>query len=539
MATTTQVKLIIDAQDRASAKLRTVDKNINKAGKSLTSFKKSAATAAKAMGLLGVAVAAVAIKNAVQFEKSMSNVSTLIDTSTENMKEMTRQVQEIAKRTPVPLEDLASALYDVRSAGIEAGDAMGVLEQSARLGIAGLGSTQEATNLLTSAMNVYGDESHNSTKLADILFKTVKAGKTTIAELAQGFGKTAAIAKETGISIEDLQGAVAILTTGGITASEAYTSLKAGISNILKPTADAEDAASKLGIQFDLGALQSKGLVGMLKEVAEKAGDDKQALADLFGSVEAANAIFALASEDGGAKLDQVLKDLNDDTIALDEATRKQIETTWGQYTVLKNQLNVVLIDLANVILPVLIDAMKTLQDFNADTMFGKWADKAWRAWVAIKNVAKVVYTVINPIGALSNKLIGAKNSFDAMSKAIKFASYSLRNVKDRWNEVKKIMKNPIKGFINIFKKEKKGDGRQFGGSVGAGQAYLVGEHRPEVFVPSQSGNIKQVDQAGKGEVNINFNNVSITNEADENRLVQKISELFSQQNSLGRFGIK
>ena len=133
----------------------------------------------------------------------------------------------------------------------------------------------------------------------------------------------------------------------------------------------------------------------------------------------------------------------------------------------------------------------------------------------------------------------------DEMKDLKKQQKKRLKQIKREIKDIKKEFKSFLKtktyrkieklfgGIKSIVK------GRQFGGGVTAGQPTVVGEHRPEVFVPSQSGNIKQVDQVGKGEVNINFNNVSITNEADENRLVQKISELFSQQNSLGRFGIK
>ena len=370
MGGTTNLIVKLIGKDQFS---RVFDKAEGRMGKLGGMVKKFGPMAAAAGAAFAVGIGVKAVGAAVKFEEEMTNIATLVDTSTESMKDMGDKVKDISKRIPVDIGELTSALYDVRSAGISAGDAMKVLETSGKLAVAGLGTTQEATNLLTSALNVYGDETHNANKLANILFKTVKYGKTTIAELSQGFGKVAAIAKETGISIEDLSGATAILTTGGIKASEAQTALKAMISNILKPTKDAKDVSERLGIQFDIGALQAKGLSGMLKNVADKAGDNKQALADLFGSVEAANAIFALTSKDGGKALDDILKDLNSETDALTEGFDKQRKSTAKQYQTLKNQLNVVMTNLGTKILPYVVSSMDFLVGlFDKGTTQGK-----------------------------------------------------------------------------------------------------------------------------------------------------------------------
>jgi TP901 family phage tail tape measure protein len=192
------IKLI--GKDKFSKVFDTADKKMSKFQKRVDKIGKAGLLAG---GAMAVGIGYKAVQAATDFEAGMTNVATIIDTTTENMDAMGDKVKEISKRVPVDVEDLTTALYNVRSAGINAADAMGVLETSAKLAVAGLSTTEEAVDLLTSAINVYGDESHDENKLADILFKTVKAGKTTVAELAQGFGKVAGIAKETGISIEE------------------------------------------------------------------------------------------------------------------------------------------------------------------------------------------------------------------------------------------------------------------------------------------------------------------------------------------------
>ena len=99
---------------------------------------------------------------------------------------MQKSVLDLGKRVPVSLDDLASALYDIRSAGISAGDAMGVLEGSAKLAVAGLGTTKEAANIVTSAINAFGLKGKDQANVYNTFFETVKNGKTTISELSQG-----------------------------------------------------------------------------------------------------------------------------------------------------------------------------------------------------------------------------------------------------------------------------------------------------------------------------------------------------------------
>jgi len=118
-----------------------------------------------------LAMGTAIVKTSMDFEKSMTNISTLIDTNVESMEDMAEGVRQIARKTPVALADLTSALYDVRSAGIAAGDAMSVLEASAKLGVAGLGTTKEATTLMTLAVNNFRDSGLSASEVADIMFK--------------------------------------------------------------------------------------------------------------------------------------------------------------------------------------------------------------------------------------------------------------------------------------------------------------------------------------------------------------------------------
>lgn len=112
--------------------------------------------------------------------------------------------------------------------------------------------------------------------------------------------------------------------------------------------------------------------------------------------------------------------------------------------------------------------------------------------------------------------------------------------LKAQWEKLKSLLEKGIKATINIFKHEEDSDHKQFGGGVETGRPYIVGEHRPEVFVPSQSGNIRQLGQAGLGKtITVNFNNVSVRNNSDLEAIISEVKKTLNRDNYMSRYGIR
>jgi len=350
MMNESKVGIIVEAQDRASKILKGVSSNATAMGKKMTSAGKTM-TAGLTLPILAMGTAVV--KVSMDFEKSMANVSTLVDTSVESMDDMKDAVKEIAKRTPVALADLTSALYDIRSAGIEASGAMEVLENSAMLAVAGLGTTKQATDILTSAINAFGLDASKSEQWADVFFKTVKAGKTTVAELAQGFGQVAPLASQLGVRFEDLMSITASMTTSGMKASVAYTQVRSALANMLKMSPDMTEAFASIGVKAEdlTGLLQEKGLTGVIKMLSDAVGGNKEQLAKMFTSVEGLNAVMMLLG-DTGVNATKIQEGMTDGSIALIEAYEKQKETFNLLWQELKNNVNIALLELGTELMP-------------------------------------------------------------------------------------------------------------------------------------------------------------------------------------------
>lgn len=357
-------------------------------------------------------------KQAVAFEEKMSNVSTLIDETKENMQDMGNEVLNLAKKLPVPIEELTTSLYDVRSAGIEAGDAMNVLEQSSKLSVAGLGSVKEATDFVTSAMNTFKSENLTAAEAANIAFASVKGGKTTISELAQSFGNTAASIEEIGIKYGDFQAATTALTTTGQKASVAQTKLKASISKLNNPTKEMTMLFDKLGVKTGKELIgNSENLVDAFQKMDKASKASGINMAKAWGSSDARDAFVSLIGATNDA-YKKATKDMAGNASLLDTAFKKQSETSKASMQKIKNNAEVLAVKLGSKLLPIIskiTDSLTPLVD-----KITNWIDKNPKLATTITKVAVGVTGLLAAVSGVSYVVGAAAKAFKAFQVVMK-----------------------------------------------------------------------------------------------------------------------
>lgn len=322
-------------------KIKKVSENLDKIGK----------TATVAGGIL-LAMSTANIKMAADFETSMASVSTLIDTNVESLTDMNREVLNISKRTPVALKDLTSALYDIRSAGIAAENQFTVLEKSAQLGVAGLGSTSEAVDLVTSSLNAFQLKGQEADRVYDTIFKTVKFGKTTISGIAQGFGAVAGTVSAANIKLDDYMAAVAALTTTGQPAAQAHHQLKAAIAGMTRENEDAVAVFKKLGVKNFKELIQKSGsMVNAFKAVTDQVKGNDAAILKIFGSTEAFNSVLGLTTKQHQTYID-TLNSMRNAPSLVDEGYAKKLDTVNAQMQRFQNFAQKIGIDMGTALVP-------------------------------------------------------------------------------------------------------------------------------------------------------------------------------------------
>jgi len=289
---------------------------------------------------------------AMKFEKEMTNVATLMDTSKEKVSEFSDAVLAMASRTPVPLSDLTESLYQIRSEGYKGAEALDILKQSAQLSVAGLSTATEAAKSVASAMRVFADEGITATQISDLFFKTVAVGRTKMSAINESFGETAALIHSAGTSMREMMAATAALTNSGMTASSAMISLQGATTALVKPQGEMEKVFAALGVRSGPQLIKMMGgLVPAMKAVGETAARTGLNVNDAFGRVQGLRAYTLLT----GPLADQFeldMKRMGNGINEVNEAYAKQLGTTSAQTEIAKNNLIILGVTLGSLLLP-------------------------------------------------------------------------------------------------------------------------------------------------------------------------------------------
>jgi TP901 family phage tail tape measure protein len=262
------------------------------------------------------------------FEDRLRTVNTVLGVSDDQLTAIGEDVLALSRETGKGTDDLTQGLYDLVSAGVPAEKAISVLRDSAHLAVGSLGTTGEAVDLVTSALNAYDMEADQSAKVTDIFAQAVKDGKVTAGQLGQTLANIAPIAASAGVSLEEVSAGYALLTAKGVPAAQAATQMRAAISALLTPNATLNQLTKETGINW-ANMAKEKGLAVTLEELRKATHGNQEAFAKALGSVEALNYALVVTGDNApaaAAELDKMYNSTGQAAEQYDEKSKSAVE---------------------------------------------------------------------------------------------------------------------------------------------------------------------------------------------------------------------
>ena len=296
-----------EATQAALQNVQSFSTNVQKLTAPIADVTEKAFKLEAALLLSTAALVGYSIKVAGEFDASFREIATLTGEASDNLGDFRQDILDYAATSTQPLDAITGAIYAAISAGVDYVESVEFIRDAEMLAVAGKGDLTTATEILVSTLNAFGREATDAGDFADILFKTVQDGQTTLTELANGFARVTGLAAPAGIEMYELGAAVSTLTSTGIDTNQAMTILTGIISNIISPSEKAAKAAADLGIEFGASALAAEGLEGFLPTLAKAIDGNVEVAADLFGNIRALNGVLVLTSQDGLVKFGEAL----------------------------------------------------------------------------------------------------------------------------------------------------------------------------------------------------------------------------------------
>ncbi len=223
------------------------------------------------------------LKNAADFQSSMTRLVTSAGESESNLSEVSQGVLNIARQTGTSTTALASALYTIESGGQHGANGLNVLKAAAEGAKAENSGLATVADAVTSVLVDYHLQADASAEVTSKLVAATSAGKTSFEELAAAMPAILPVASAAHVSLNDILGDMAAMTIHGMSAQQSAQNLADTIRHMQNPTATQAKELALLDLTTTQLAddMKNKGLSGTLQEISDRiiklmpAGSDK------------------------------------------------------------------------------------------------------------------------------------------------------------------------------------------------------------------------------------------------------------------------
>jgi TP901 family phage tail tape measure protein len=276
--------------------------------KKLTGFAVGAVApfATLAAGIGGVMAVSSVFSLGNEYTKTLNEFQA-VTTSTDDVMQRVRQTaRDLGSDLTLPAtsgRDAAAVLVELAKGGLSADQAMQAAKGTIQLAAAGQLEGARAAEIQASALNQFGLEASDASRVADILANTANAAAGGIDDIGLSLKYVGPTARAMGVDIDSVASSIGILANNGIKGENAGTALRGMLAGLAAPSAQASTALDELGIKaFDAEGrfVGMRTVIDQLSE-AQKTMTQEQftsAAAIAFGR-EPLSAVTALAA--GGA----------------------------------------------------------------------------------------------------------------------------------------------------------------------------------------------------------------------------------------------
>jgi phage-related protein len=260
------------------------------------------------VGATGGVGLGLAVKAAASFEQGLSNIRAVSGATEKEMEGIRKTALRLGKDTVFSATEAASAMEALIKAGVSTQDVMtGAADATVNLAAAGGVDLTTAAEIAANALNNFNLTGKDMKGVTDAIAGAANASAIDVNDFGFSLSQAGAVANLTGLSFQDLAVAIAEMGQAGIKGSDAGTSIKTFLTNLIPTTDKQTELFKKLGlITLDTGksmaALASKGI----KPASSSVKDINKALQE-YVAKSGGSAVGTKANADQAAKLGQEL----------------------------------------------------------------------------------------------------------------------------------------------------------------------------------------------------------------------------------------
>ncbi len=282
--------------------------------------------AALGLGVGGIGAAFVgATKAAADFQTTQTRLVTSAGESVGNLKGVSAGLLSMAGQVGESANALSVGMYTVESAGYHGAAGLLVMKAAAQ------GAKMEGADLKTvadavsTAMTDYHLPASQAATVTSQLVTAVGQGKTNMQDFSSSLHSITPLAASVGISLADVTGSLAEMTSHGMSADQASQNLADTLRHLITPTGPMRAELAQIGMTASdvSDALGKNGLSGTLDMLSEKVlskmGPDGKMMLDMFNSSKDAANNVDVAMKGLPASMQGMAQGMKDGTLSAAE----------------------------------------------------------------------------------------------------------------------------------------------------------------------------------------------------------------------------
>jgi TP901 family phage tail tape measure protein len=361
----------------------------------------------------GFATMSFAMKNAVEtgmeFGKQVSRVGAISDATAEQIQQLKDQALDLGAKTTKSATEVAQAQEQLVASGFKVNEILAAMPGVIAAAEASGEDMATVSEIMAAAIRGFGLEASKSAHIADVFAMAANRSNASILDMGYSFKYAAPIAKQLGMSVEELAAATAVMRDRGMAAEQIGTSLRMGLTRLIAPTDEAAGVMKQLGINIkdaQGNMLPLDQTIKVLRDSTRNLTQEQKmhAFQTIFGT-EAMTGFLNLVDA-GPQQIAELTRALEQSDGASQKAAATMKDNLAGAVDNMNGALETAKIKLTEALTPALEGAVnsvtKLIEKWNSlDSDTQQIIAKTGALSVAIMGVVGVVGTLTAAVGAL------------------------------------------------------------------------------------------------------------------------------------------
>ena len=202
----------------------------------------------------------------VDYERELLNANSVFGLTNDKLFEVGNTIIEFGNQYGIATQNGAAGLYQLASAGLEANEAMKVLPHTLKLSMAVQGDHNTISKLTAQTIFGFGMEMEQAADVTDKFAYAIQKSLIEYQDLSSAVKFALPFFTSTGQSLDQLLGALQILTNRALEAGIAGRGLRQALAEFAEGAMDAEAGFRKMGVEI----LNAEGEMMQLTEIASQ-----------------------------------------------------------------------------------------------------------------------------------------------------------------------------------------------------------------------------------------------------------------------------